>query len=82
MADWCGPCKAIAPVIKDIAREYSREIAVYEFDIDANPATKKRFAVQGIPTLMLFRAGAGTRIAGPHTRSNLSAVIDAALEDS
>jgi len=56
-ADWCGPCKTMAPVLDDIAHRRSGEILVTKLDTDQNPATGLRFGVRGIPTLILFKKG-------------------------
>ena len=56
-ADWCGPCKMMAPVIEQIAGEYAGRVAVGKLDTDANPSVALRFQVMGIPTLGLFHAG-------------------------
>ncbi len=56
-ADWCGPCKTMAPVLDDIAHRRSGEILVTKLDTDRNPATGLRFGVRGIPTLILFKKG-------------------------
>ncbi|MEN9433313.1 MAG: hypothetical protein RLZZ422_902 [Pseudomonadota bacterium] len=56
-AEWCGPCKAIAPVLDEIAAEFQGRLKVAKLDIDNNPLTPGRYGVRGIPTLMLFKAG-------------------------
>jgi thioredoxin 2 len=56
-ADWCGPCHALAPTIDALARDYAGRVVVAKLDVDANPATADRFAIRGIPTLLLFRDG-------------------------
>ncbi len=81
-ADWCGPCKALAPVVRDVACEYQGEVAVFTLDIDTNPETCKRYAIRSVPTLMLFKKGelANRLNGGNLSRSQLSAVFDAILE--
>ena len=63
-AEWCGPCKMIAPILEEIASEYSDRIKVCKMDIDANQQTPPKYGIRGIPTLMLFKDGkvAATKI--------------------
>lgn len=56
-AEWCGPCKAQSPVLKDVAREMEGKLKVIKIDVDRNPMIAARFRVQGVPTLILFRKG-------------------------
>ncbi|EKD72317.1 MAG: thioredoxin [uncultured bacterium] len=56
-AQWCGPCKAIAPILDDIAQKYQGKIKIAKLDVDHNPATPPKFGVRGIPTLILFKEG-------------------------
>src|SRR3989442_9797764 len=56
-ADWCGPCKIIAPLLDDVARRRVGELLVLKLDTDRNPVTQQRFGVRGIPTLIVFRGG-------------------------
>ena len=56
-AEWCGPCKAIAPALEEIATEFAGRLTVAKLNIDDNPATPGSYAVRGIPTLILFRDG-------------------------
>jgi thioredoxin 1 len=56
-AEWCAPCKALAPTIEQLAEEYKTQITVAKVDIDANPAIPAKFGVRGIPTIMLFKDG-------------------------
>ena len=57
-AEWCGPCRAIAPVLELIATEYQGRLRVVKLDIDANPVTPQKYNVRSIPTLLLFKSGA------------------------
>src|SRR5437867_875793 len=57
-ADWCGPCRAMAPVLDQLAAEMAGRVRVAKLDVDLNPLTASRFQVQGIPTLLLFNNGA------------------------
>jgi thioredoxin 1 len=56
-ADWCGPCKAIAPTVEELAREYEGRLTVMKLDVDANPRTALAYRVQSIPTLLVFKDG-------------------------
>jgi thioredoxin len=56
-ADWCGPCKAIAPIVEELAREYEGRLKVMKLDVDANPRTASAYKVQSIPTLLVFKDG-------------------------
>lgn len=63
-AEWCGPCKMIAPILDEVAQELGDQITVKKIDIDQNPTTPGQYGVRGIPTLMLFKDGkvAATRV--------------------
>jgi thioredoxin 1 len=56
-ADWCGPCKAIAPIVEELAREYEGQLKVMKLDVDENPRTASAYRVQSIPTLLVFKDG-------------------------
>jgi thioredoxin 1 len=56
-AEWCGPCKVLAPVIKQIADEHAERLRVVKLDVDASPATPARFSVRAMPTLLFFKDG-------------------------
>lgn len=76
-AEWCGPCKMIAPILDDIASEYDGRVKIAKLNIDENPATPPKYGVRGIPTLMLFKNGAvdGTQV-GALSKSQLTAFLD------
>jgi len=76
-AEWCGPCKMIAPVLDEISQEYTGKITVAKLNIDENPATPSHYGVRGIPTLMLFKDGdiEATKV-GALTKSQLAQFID------
>ena len=77
-APWCGPCKALAPTLDELAEEYAEEMEVVKVDIEANPALATRFGVSGIPLLMVVKDGAElARTFGTMSRSRLDAFIDA-----
>ncbi|WP_127478441.1 thioredoxin TrxA [Sulfurivermis fontis] len=79
-ADWCGPCKMIAPILDEIAEEYSGRLKVAKLNIDENPNTPPKFGIRGIPTLMLFKNGnvEATKV-GAVSKSQLTAFIDSNL---
>jgi thioredoxin 1 len=76
-AEWCAPCKIIAPILDELADEYKDEITVAEINIDENQVTPQKYAVRGIPTLILFKDGdwAATKV-GAASKSQLAAFID------
>ena len=76
-AEWCGPCKMIAPILDEIASEYSGRIKVAKLNIDDNPQTPPKYGIRGIPTLMLFKDGnvEATKV-GALSKSQLTAFID------
>ena len=79
-AEWCGPCKMIAPVLVEIADEYAGKIKVCKIDVDANPDTAPKFGIRGIPTLIIFKNGdqEATKV-GALSKAQLAEFIDAAL---
>ena len=79
-AEWCGPCKMIAPILDDIAKEYAGKLKVAKINIDENQQTPAQFGVRGIPTLMLFKGGAveATKV-GALSKSQLVAFLDSHL---
>ncbi len=79
-AEWCGPCKMIAPVLDDIANDYDGKLRIVKLNIDENPQTPPKFGIRGIPTLMLFKNGAveATKV-GAMSKSQLSAFIETNL---
>ncbi|MHB8255932.1 MAG: thioredoxin TrxA [Acidiferrobacterales bacterium] len=79
-AEWCGPCKMIAPVLEEISGEYAGKLKIIKLNIDENPATPPKYGIRGIPTLMLFKNGnvEATKV-GAVSKSQLSAFIDGNL---
>ena len=79
-AEWCGPCKMIAPILDEVAKEYGDRVQVTKINIDENPQTPPRFGIRGIPTLMLFKDGqlAATKV-GALSKAQLTAFIDSHL---
>ncbi|MGA9040047.1 MAG: thioredoxin [Terriglobales bacterium] len=56
-ATWCGPCRAIAPIVEELAKEYQGKVKIGKMDVDSNSATPMRYGVRGIPTLLVFKGG-------------------------
>ena len=82
-AEWCGPCKALAPALQDLAREYEGEAEILKLDIDANKEMTDKYGVRGIPYLLLFKDGEILEtVTGSHTRSHIAAAIDRALGEA
>ena len=79
-AEWCGPCKMIAPLLTEIASEYQGKVKVAKLNIDENPQTPPKYGIRGIPTLMLFKDGnvEATKV-GALSKSQLTAFIDTNL---
>ena len=76
-AEWCGPCKMIAPILEEIASEYSEKLKVCKIDIDSNEGTPPKYGIRGIPTLMLFRDGqVEANKFGALSKSQLAAFLD------
>lgn len=79
-AEWCGPCKMIAPVLEELANEYDGKITIAKLNIDSNIETAPKYGVRGIPTLMIFKNGevAGTKV-GALSRTQLASFIDSVI---
>lgn len=79
-AEWCGPCRMIAPVLEEVSRDYAGRVQVAKLNVDENQSVAQRFGVRGIPTLMLFRNGAviGTSV-GALSKSQLTLFLDSHL---
>ncbi len=79
-AEWCGPCKTIAPILDEIAKDYRGRLKVAKLNIDENPRTPGEYGIRGIPTLILFKGGnvEATKV-GALTKSQLTAFIDSHL---
>lgn len=76
-AEWCGPCKMIAPILEDVSRDYDGRMQVAKLNVDDNPSMPSRYGVRGIPTLMLFKNGqvAATKV-GALSKSQLKVFLD------
>jgi len=79
-AEWCGPCKMIAPILDEIAKDYAGRLKVAKLNIDENPKTPGEYGIRGIPTLILFKGGnvEATKV-GALSKSQLTAFIDSNL---
>lgn len=79
-AEWCGPCKMIAPILDDVAKEYAGKLKVVKVNIDENQQTPAKFGIRGIPTLMIFKNGnvEATKV-GALSKSQLTTFIDGNL---
>ena len=76
-AEWCGPCKMIAPILDEISKEYAGRLKVAKLNIDENQQTPPKYGIRGIPTLMLFKNGnVGATKVGALSKSQLTAFID------
>jgi thioredoxin len=76
-AEWCGPCKSIAPVLDELAHEYAGRLKVAKLNIDENQTTPPKYGIRGIPTLMLFKNGNMEAMkVGALSKSQLTAFID------
>ncbi len=76
-AEWCGPCKAIAPILDEVAKSYEGKVQIAKMNVDENRDIPAKFGIRGIPTLMLFKDGqlAATKV-GALNKSQLSAFLD------
>ena len=76
-AEWCGPCRMIAPVLEEVAKEYAGRLVVAKLNVDENQQTPQKYGIRGIPTLMLFKNGnvEATKV-GAVSKSQLTAFID------
>ena len=79
-AEWCGPCKMIAPILEEVSSEYDEKITIAKLDVDANQNTSTQYGIRGVPTLMLFKDGdvVATHV-GALTKSQLTTFIDTNL---
>jgi thioredoxin 1 len=79
-ADWCGPCKMVAPVVKDLAGEFDGKVKIAKMDVDTNPQTPMQYGVRSIPTLLIFKGGAPVdQVVGAVPKSVLKGRLEAAV---
>ena len=78
-AEWCSPCKQIAPLLKEISDEYGERLTIAKLNIDENPKTPNKYRVQGIPTLLLFKSG---EVAAMKVGSMPKSTLDAWVESN
>jgi len=79
-AVWCGPCRSIAPVVEDLAKEFMGRLKVAKLNVDENPATPGQYGIRGIPTLILFKGGkVFDQIVGAVPKARLVAMVEKAL---
>jgi thioredoxin 1 len=79
-AEWCGPCKMLAPILEAVAEEYAGKVKIVKVNVDHNPDTPAKFGIRGIPTLILFKKGeaAATKV-GALSKSQLTSFLDSSL---
>jgi len=79
-AEWCGPCKMLAPILEAVAEEYAGKVKIVKVNVDQNPDTPAKFGIRGIPTLILFKNGeaAATKV-GALSKSQLTSFLDSSL---
>jgi thioredoxin 1 len=76
-AEWCGPCKMIAPILEEVAKEYEGKLLIAKMDVDSNQAIPAKFSVRGIPTLILFKNGVpAAQKVGALAKGQLTSFID------
>jgi len=79
-AEWCGPCRMVAPFVEELARDYAGRVVVAKMDTDANPQTPMKYCIMGIPTLIVFKDGKeADRIVGAVPKAVIAKKLDAAL---
>lgn len=79
-ADWCGPCKMLAPIVEDLAAEYADRIKIGKLNVDQNTETAAKYGVQSIPTLILFKGGDAVKtVVGLQSKAALTQLLDSVL---
>ena len=79
-AEWCGPCKMIAPILDEVSKDYSDKVQIAKINVDENTGVPAKFGIRGIPTLILFKNGAvAAQKVGALSKSQLTAFLDSHL---
>lgn len=82
-AEWCAPCRMMAPTVEAVAEQYNETVSVVKVNVDENPSTAQRYGIKGIPTLILFKGGREEeRVVGATSRESISRLLDKHLNDS
>ena len=80
-ADWCGPCRMVAPIVDELSEEYDGRISFVKVDVDQNPKTASRYGIMSIPTLLIFKNGEPvSHLVGVRPKGELKENLDAALD--
>ena len=80
-AEWCGPCKMIAPILDELSEKYSGQINFVKVDVDQNPQTASRYGIKSIPSLLIFKKGKPvSHVVGYRQKEELKRLLDATLE--
>ena len=80
-ANWCGPCRMVAPIVEELAEEYTSRVSFTKMDVDQNPKTASQYGIMSIPSLLIFKNGAPvSNIVGFRPKADLKRSLDAALE--
>ena len=80
-AEWCGPCRAVGPIVEDIAGEYTGKVKVGKVNVDHNPGTAMEYGIRSIPSIMVFKDGAvQDQIVGAVPKQNITRVLDRILK--
>ena len=76
-AEWCPPCRALAPTFEELAKQYAGRVRFLKLDVDSNPAVSQRYGIKGIPTLVFFDGGREVeRVVGASSKSSLQRIVD------
>ncbi|MGX9365235.1 thioredoxin [Desulfoplanes sp. PS50] len=76
-APWCGPCRAIGPVVEELAQEYDGKLSIVKMNVDENPSTPSKYGIRAIPTLILFKGGeVAEQVTGAVSKTSLKQMID------